>query len=40
MKLILKMMGGVLALLLVAALAIAGWYIYQKQPVRLSLIHI
>ncbi|WP_294768147.1 penicillin acylase family protein [uncultured Rhodoferax sp.] len=34
MKLILKMMGGVLALLLVAALAIAGWYIYQKQPVR------
>ena len=34
MKLILKIVGSLFALLLIAALAIAGWYLYQKQPVR------
>jgi len=34
MKLVLKIVGGLIALLLVAALALGGWYIYQKQPVR------
>lgn len=34
MKLVLKIVGGLIALLLLAALALGGWYLYQKQPVR------
>lgn len=34
MKLILKIVGGLLALLVIAALALGSWYLYTKQPVR------
>ncbi|MEN9467929.1 MAG: hypothetical protein RL081_1930, partial [Pseudomonadota bacterium] len=34
MKTALKLMGALIALVLVIGLAAGGWYIYKKQPVR------
>jgi penicillin G amidase len=34
MKLMAKLLGALLALLILAAVGLGGWYLYQKQPVR------
>ncbi|WNO04067.1 penicillin acylase family protein [Rhodoferax mekongensis] len=40
MKLALKLVGLLLALLLLAAGGLGGWYLYQKQPVRSGVIEL
>ena len=38
MKIFLKIVGALLALLIILALMAGGWYIYKKQPVRSGLV--
>nr|WP_315466116.1 penicillin acylase family protein [uncultured Rhodoferax sp.] len=40
MKLALKLVGLLLALLLLAAAGVGGWYLYQKQPVRSGVVEL